>query len=92
MQYLKRIIILEVRYNNNLASHQFKEKYGTLEMIRYANSNYKVNFKDKKLNIGYYFFFNIKIVTQYSKWQQIILISILETEYIAMSQNIKEKV
>lgn len=59
--------------------------------IKYMDNNYASNFKDQKFVIGQYFYLNKAFVLWYKKNQQIVLISIIELEYIALEYIIKNE-
>lgn len=59
-------------------------------VVRYANSCYTGDLKDRKLMIGYYFFLGGVIVILCSKRQRTVSTSISEAEYVAVSQRVKE--
>lgn len=60
--------------------------------MRYINSNYAGDIKDKNLIIRYCFFFSRGIITQYSNWQQTILISTPTAKYVAISQRVGKRI
>ena len=66
-RYLKGIITLGIKWENNLIGHKVGEKYGVMGMVGYADSSYTGNIEDRKLIIGYCFFFNRSVITWYSK-------------------------
>lgn len=71
------------RVNVNLAIYK---------LVKYVNSNYKGDCKDRKYVIDYCFFIIRAVVWWYSKKQQIISTSTIETEYITLSYVERESI
>lgn len=46
--YLKEIIILDIKWEIDLADHQLRRKYGQLGVVKYADSSYAGKLEDKK--------------------------------------------
>lgn len=92
LRYLKKTITLDIEWENNPAFHQLGEKYEDLGIVRYVDSKYAANLEDKKLIIGYCFFFSRAIVTWYIKRQRIVLTFTLEVKYVAMSKGARKKI
>lgn len=67
LRYLKNTITLGIEWGNDPAGHRAEEKYRKMYVVRYANNSYAGDIEDRKLIIGYYFFFGKGIVTWYSK-------------------------
>ena len=65
--YFKGTITLEIVWKNDPIGHQFEDKYGSLGVVSYINSNYADDLKDRKSIIRYNFFISRAIVTQYKK-------------------------
>lgn len=61
-------------------------------LIRYGDSNFARDPKDKKSVIEYYFFLNDTIVLWSSKKQRTILTLMTEVEYIAIGYAAREKI
>lgn len=91
IKYLRKTITLGIIQGNDLVGHRQK-KYGLLGIVSYANSNYAGDRKDKKSIIGYCFSFKKAINIWFSKQQQSVLMSISETEYVAISYRAREEV
>lgn len=63
LRYLKGIIILNIKWGRDLASHWSKKEYKEFGMVGYANSNYAGDFKNRKSIIGYCSLFRRAIIT-----------------------------
>ena len=77
--------------------HQYSLKYGCgtdkdheLKLIGYADSDYGSNLIDRKSTMGYVFFFNRGPISWSSRKQQMVAMSIMEAEYMALSDSIHE--
>ena len=92
LRYLKKTITQSMEWENDPAGHQSGGKYGELGVVRYTDSSYAGNLEDKKLIIGYCFFFSRAIVTWCSKRQRTVSISTPKAEYVAVSQSAREEV
>lgn len=57
------MITLGIEWGRDLVSYQSRRKYGDLRVVEYINSSYASNLKDKKLIIGYHYFFGRVIIT-----------------------------
>ena len=62
LKYLKRTITLGIIWENDSAGH-WQEKYRSMGVVGYANSNYTRNLEDKKSITGYCFFLRRAITT-----------------------------
>lgn len=86
MQYLKRIIHLEIIYDTS------KVKNLSYELIRYIVSNYPGDPKDCKSIIKNCFFINGKVVSWYNTKQRIVFTSITKAKYIVLGHTIQENI
>lgn len=86
---------LGLTYRNHL---YLKKEIKTLanllffKLIRYVNSNYVNDFKNKKLIMGHYFFFYEAIVSWYKKKQCTVSTSTTKVKYIALGHTACERV
>lgn len=69
---------------------QYQKKYGLIGIVGYVDKSYVENPKDKKLITGYCFFLSRKIVTWYSRQQQIVSTLTFEAKYIVVSHRTRE--
>lgn len=83
--------MLGIVWGNDPAGHR-QGKYGLLEVVGYADSNYTGDLEDKKSIMGYYFFLRGAITTWSSKRQQTVSTSTSKAEYVVMSHGVKEGV
>lgn len=52
-----------MEWENNLIGHKAGEKYGEIGVVRYADSCYTNNIKNKKSVTRYYFFLSRDFIT-----------------------------
>lgn len=90
--YLKGTITLGIVWGNDPAGHQSEDKYGSLGVMGYTNSNYTGDLEDRKSITQYCLFIGGAIVTWYSKQQRTVLTSTSEAEYVVISQRARERV
>ena len=89
VQYLKDIIHLRLTYESHSKSKK-EEKPKTLArqsifgLIRYINSNYIGDCKNKLLVMRYYIFIDKAIMSWFSKKQRTVLNSTIKAKYIAL--------
>ena len=92
LHYLKGTITLGIEWKNNPTDHRAREKYGEMGVVRYADSSYASDIKDRKSITGYYFFLGRGVITGCNKRQQTVSISTSEAKYVAVSQGAREDV
>lgn len=90
--YSKKTFKLGIKCGINPASHWVKGRYGDLGVVRYTDSTYTGDLKERKLVIGYCFFHCGTILTWCSKWQRKVSMSTLEVDYVAVIQGFREGV
>ena len=64
----------------------------SFKLIKYVNSNYVNDFKDKKLVMGHYFFLYEAIVSWYNKKQCTVSTSTTKVKYITLGHTAFERV
>lgn len=85
LYYLKRIIMLGIKWSKGPAGHLLGEKYGDPGMVGYIDNSYASDLEDKNSIIRYCFFLVGAIVTWCNKRQPIVLKSTSKAKYMAMS-------
>lgn len=82
VKYLKRTMRLGLVYGSS--QNDVLAASSPFGLIKYGNSSYAGDLKDKKSVMGYYYFLNGAILSWCSKKQQIISTLIIEAEYMAL--------
>ena len=77
LQYLKRIMNLEIHYNS-----LYDDTQHLLTTLDYADSNFTGDISERKFTMGYCFFLVGGVISWCSKKQCTVLTSITEAEYI----------
>lgn len=93
VRYLKGTSTLGIIWGRNPAGHRDQEdKYGSFEVVGYADSSYAEDVNDRKFITGYCFFLGGAIITWCNKRKQTVSTSTSEAEYVAMSHGAREGV
>lgn len=61
-------------------------------LIGYVDSNFANNFKDQKLIMEYYYFFNRVVILWRNKKQRLVSTSIIKAEYIVLEHIAKKTI
>ena len=90
LQYLKETMSLRLIYRRDSA--HLMESYKPYDIVKYIDSIYEGNPKDRKSIISYCFFMNGAVVKWSSKKQRTVLTSTTKAKYIRLRHGVRESI